>query len=266
MSNLLVIDWDYFFPNPMDGGEYKTEVVDGKGREGNPTLLYDWGHHESPLMIEHIWPTRAQGFLMNNLPLPEVNDEWKTFAQRFQFDLDEDTYTYFAESNMEAGNLSSPYGESFEHIYLYDAHHDSGYKYKTMAEFRAAQRFSCEDWMLMHADRGSELHVRYPTWKTYWKTAETPPPVDLVIDRAMDDGLDPGVVFDSVFLCRSGAWVPSWEDAKFFQFLDTLPGDEVEELGQYPVLPRKFDLDKVREEMLMMRAAMKALAKAAKKE
>lgn len=45
MSKLLGIDWDYFFENPMDGGDFK--------KFGAGVGLYDWGHAETQSLINH---------------------------------------------------------------------------------------------------------------------------------------------------------------------------------------------------------------------
>lgn len=231
MSNLLAIDWDFFFPNPLEGGF-----------ESDGTLLYDWGHRETVFFIEHIWPTRAMGFVGNNRPLPVMDDRWRKFLDRFQFT--DDVRAYVSESNMLAGSLSAPDGDPFESVWLFDAHHDSGYTHSTLRKFRDAETYSCEDWMLQHYMMGSDLHVRFPRWKENWHR-ERPSAKEVVVDMKQDDDERlTGLVFDTVHLCRSGAWVPPWEDAKFFQFMETLPGD-VEELGGYDLKPRRFDMSDV---------------------
>jgi len=242
MSNLLAIDWDYFFPSPM---------------EGSPTtghdMFFDWGHYENAFMIERVWPHRAVAFVGNDLPLPMVNDEWKSFLSRFQFT--DDVVSYYSESNMLAGGLTSPDGQPFESVWLFDAHHDSGYHPTTLAEWQATGRYSCEDWMLMHAQDGSELHVRHPRWMSDWSQ---PSVKDVKVDIDRDDFGSLDVVFDTIHLCRSGAWVPPWCDEQFFEFTEALPGD-VEEIGSYAVVPREFDMENVRK-MLAERQKIMAMA------
>lgn len=249
VENLLVVDWDTFFHNPIDGGDYKDE------KQYPHPELFDWGHKESRFFIEMLWNSRAIGFLMNGLPLPRVNEEWRKFPDRFRFT--DDAVMYYAESNMEAGNVTDSWGQPFKSVWLYDAHHDSGYGHKTMADFAASPEFSCEDWMLIHAKHESELHVRYPTWKKHWDKEQSPPE-DLVIDRQMDAPYNqPDVEFSSVFICRSGAWVPSWEDDKFFEFVSMMmqPGGS-EELGDYPCVDRKYNEAEVHKELEDLRVMM----------
>jgi hypothetical protein len=149
-KSLLVVDWDYFFPNPMEGG-YKDDNM----------WLYDWSHNESPLYIHALWPSRAAGFFANGARLPEVEPSWKTFPSRFN--LSDDAVVYFGDSNGHAGNLSDSEGDPFSDVWLYDAHHDSGYGVKSQAEWLAkhsveggGMQFSCEDWMLIHQMQGAQ--------------------------------------------------------------------------------------------------------------
>jgi hypothetical protein len=250
MSNLLCIDWDYFFPNPMDGGS-------PKGRE---TLLYDWGHLESQFMIEMMWPTRATGFVGNGLDLPGMLPGWRTFLDRFRFS--DDVCSYVSESNSDAGNLTAD-GRPFDSVWLFDAHHDSGYTGATVEEWLKTGMLSCEDWMVWHHVAGSDLHVRYPKWKVGW--AHEPEPM-VSVDRQVDDE-EPmhDVVFDAVHLCRSGAWVPSWCDDEFFQFVEMLPGD-LEEIGSYPLKRREFDLAEVEELITQRDDAVAQLKEASSRE
>lgn len=223
--NLLVVDWDYFFPNPYDGGDYQTDQV----------LLYDWNHIESPFFVETLWGGRADGFLMHDLPLPRCSG-YEHFWERFG--IEPGTPLWVADSNALAGLMEpNPYA-SWSSVWLFDAHHDCGYK-GTLEEFRASTRVSCEDWMIMHHDRGARLHVRYPTWKIHAFTCEPKPLVP--VDRKIDPGFALGVDFDGVFLCRSGAWVPPWCDDQLTEFIDAYPAGEVKNIdANYPDLVREF--------------------------
>lgn len=250
MGNLLAIDWDFFFRNPLEAGDPSDKEY----------YLFDWGHRESPFFIEMIWPTRSIGFLKHDLPLPTVNDQWRDFLYRFTFA--EDVQSFVSESNMEAGLLTDPSGNPFESVWLFDAHHDSGYSITTLEEFRARQTFSCEDWMLSHALDGAELHVRFPQWKKNW-TDEKPSVTDYEFDLGQDYGADfTDIVFDTVHLCRSGAWVPPWEDAKFFEFASMLPGD-TEEIGTYELKPREYRHEDAEELLEAQKVAVAAIAEQA---
>lgn len=248
MSNLLVVDWDYFFPNPLEGGFNLT---------GQDLYLYDWGHREAPFFIDMIWGSRATGFLANDLPLPEVTDDWKTFPERFK--LTDDATIFYADSNMHSGLIGTPDGGYFDNVLLYDAHHDAGYSVETFAEWQRQHvvkgqiEFSCEDWMLVHYLQGAKLHWRFPDWHENFKerlregqtdgeVAHGPFwPKGVTLDAEVDDGYEVDMEFDSVFICRSGAWVPPWEDEKFMEFVESWGSYDLEQMDDQDLV-RKFDV------------------------
>lgn len=243
MSNFLVVDWDYFFSNPMDGGDFETQNL----------LLYDWGHIETQFNIDYIWQTRAESFLRHGVELPQTSG-WRGFWDRFSFAPD--TVLEYADSNMHSGAMRPAEGDAFDSVWLFDAHHDSGYHARSVKEFLDRGSYDCEDWMILHSLRGSELHVRYPQWKVHALTAEPAPAVP--VDRAVDDGAPLDVVFDRVYLCRSGAWVPSWCDPDFERFVLSFPGD-VYEIEQHYAMMRAFDLEEVQRQVEVMDAMMKQM-------
>ena len=238
--NLLVVDYDYFFPEP--------EWDDPQG------MLYDWGHKEAPFFIEGIWGGRAEGFLMNNLPLPDLTGEELTFWDRFT--ITPDAKLWYADSNSCAVNPSiTGKRQPFDTVWLYDAHHDSGYDGLESASLRRQRinvilsegRFYCDNWTTLYAAAcGSLIYVRYPAWKPWAMEAEPQPLFD--IDRKVDDGTSPDVVFDRVFVCRSGAWVPPWHniDARFEQFVERAPVKKKVDLTPGGLTRRSFDLEHVK--------------------
>jgi len=89
---LLVVDFDFFFPNPLDAGASDTQSL----------RLYDWGHAETRIHREVIWPVRAAAFTQQGLPLPRcaaTDGFWDRFT------LDTDTLLV-ADSNAYAGPLA----------------------------------------------------------------------------------------------------------------------------------------------------------------
>lgn len=217
VPNLLVVDFDYFFPNPADNGEDSAEA-----------LLYRWAHREdSALHLKPLlWQVRAAAFLAAGLDLPRcVGTE--TFWERFTFRST--PLLLVADSNLHSGRLVPTSvgldADAFDQVWLYDAHHDSGYQARSAAGWQVGRTNACEDWMLVHAAAGAALHVRYPGWRTDAFRLEPEPLVD--VDRAFDDGTATPVPFDAVFLCRSGAWVPSWCDDQFAALVHAFPGDHV---------------------------------------
>ncbi|AXV09927.1 hypothetical protein DVS28_b0157 (plasmid) [Euzebya pacifica] len=250
-GNLLVVDWDYFFPSP-DPGDDDWEY-------------FDWAHRESTFFIEGVWPSRAQSFLANGRQLPGLVDGpgWATPAGFWdRVDLEDGAHLIVVESNARA--LLA--GSGFDHVWLFDAHHDCGYTKGPDAATALALRGSdpgafwqCGDWMVPLHAAGADLHVRYPTWRTQAMTIEPEPVVE--VDRAFDDGTRPPVAFDTVVVCRSGAWVPPWHDQAFIGFVDAAPVDtiEVPEDAIDPMTPRPFDGDLARSLAEQTRELMAAM-------
>lgn len=217
--NLLVVDFDQFFPaheRPQDDtfpGEWS---------------LFDWGHsEEDPFFYEAIWPIRASAFLRNGKTLPGVDRErMQAFWGRFKFAPH--AQLLYADSNMYAAHETVR--EGIKNVWLFDAHHDCGYHPDAIDRMLASHEINCGNWMLHYAMTDTELHMRYPQWRSYALEVEPTPLVPL--DRQVDDGTPPmvevdgrieDVVFDRVFLCKSPAWVPSWCDLDWHRFLSAAP-------------------------------------------
>ena len=205
--NLLVIDWDFFFPT----GEHDVETA----------ALWDWGHSEegmAALYLGIVWTTRAADFIRRGIALPDTSGEEAMFWSRFTFAPN--AKLYYGESNVLAYHKTVRRGWNLNsQVWLFDAHHDSGgYRY-TLAQTLKRKTLTCEDWMVGYA--ATDLHMRYPRWKA-WGLTEEPDPI-VRVDRRVDDGADVPVVFDRVFVCRSGAWVPPWLDQKFWAFIASAP-------------------------------------------
>jgi hypothetical protein len=209
-QNVLVVDWDYFFPTPEGDPDITFEQLQ----------FYDWGHSEQSIG-DWVWSVRASAFDKHNKPRPQMNDEWKTFWDRF--DIDEDATLYFANSNSQAAaeEVRHSLAPRTAKLWLYDAHHDSGYGARTVEEVIKSGRVYCDDWMIgYHHWEQSELHVRYPRWKPWAMEVEGGPDLpEEVIDRQVDDGEPNPTLFHAVFVCRSDSWVPPWCDEQFQEFI-----------------------------------------------
>lgn len=216
MSNMLCIDWDFFFFNPIEAHDL----------EDHNLSLWDWGHSEHlAFLADALWVTRAAGFYAADVPLPQITpptEGWGGFWSRFT--LAENAWMGVADSNTFAGDILPEDGsDAFEHIVLFDAHHDSGYAIDTLDQYEAQTAFTCEDWMLEHQVRGTtSLTVRYPTWKPHGPQEDLP--AGALTRQVVDDGHSlTGIAFDTVFVCRSGTWVPPWCDQDFLAFLNAAP-------------------------------------------
>lgn len=240
--NLLVIDFDYFFPMielPQQGREW---------------ALYDWGHSEAHVgdYINTLWAMRAQGFLSNDLPLPGIDLNYATFWCRFPHLPDTVTY---ADSNRYAINplLKGALPAQFESVWLYDAHHDAGYDEEGV-ENAANGKISCDNWMLAYDE--SKRFVRYPTWRD-WEAME-PRAFGPVRRKTDQPDLVNATEFTDVFVCRSGAWVPPWLEFHFWKFLDMFPGSQLE-VG--PCEPREWNDEEAHALNAQMMGARDEMAK-----
>lgn len=202
-KNALIVDWDYFFP------------IDAR---------WDWGfsEHHSSLTAGAVWMGRAGSFAEAELPrtLP-----WEGFWERFRYSGACELHV--ADSNRwAAASLTSRFGHLGDvGIWLFDQHHDCGYKGNLDQNVNT---ITCENWMVICGldaePPGSNLHVLYPTHRIDAFDEEPEPilPVDRRFDRDLPLGYLPDVI-DHVFVCRSGAWVPPWCDEEFCAFVDAAP-------------------------------------------
>lgn len=295
MNNLLVIDWDYFFPRP-DLSLSSYVDLNPTGRDADDqfsyvrtAFLYDWGHQESDLFINAIWTVRAAEFRRMGLDLPTIYDRavsspdvgedarfvygWREFRERFK--LAANARLYVADSNTWAGallpdgnvdGLSDAFTDDqdrFDSVWLYDAHHDSGYSVKSVENFITRGHYNCEDWMLIHQLRGSELHWRYPRWLDVKYGSPKTRGLELEWQRDGDNN-EPDVEFTDVFVCRSGAWVPPWCDDDFTRFVSAFENPlryrPVEEsIVLEDISPRHWDENDVTKQVEMIELAMKML-------
>jgi hypothetical protein len=224
MKRVLSVDWDFFFPVP----------------DADPQVwaLYDWGHREAPFFITSLWYSRGSGFLINGLPLPGLSGEEKTFWNRF--DLSQVGAVQVAESHSQLVELISRRDE----IVNYDAHHDAGYggrKYEDTFEV------TCEDWGRYAAESlNCQVKTVYPRWRKDLHCCDETEPESKKVEIVYDDGQPDPESFDEVFVCRSGAWVPSWLDDQFDRFLKA-SGLEIQEME--PLLERAWSEEKLTQDV-----------------
>jgi hypothetical protein len=104
-ARLLVVDFDFFFPNPLDAGASDLQSL----------RLYDWGHAETLVHRETIWPARAAAFALDGVPLPRC-EPTDGFWYRFTFETD---LLLVADSNAYAGPLAWE-GSGFDEVLVFD--------------------------------------------------------------------------------------------------------------------------------------------------
>ncbi|GAB2628172.1 hypothetical protein GCM10027168_69870 [Streptomyces capparidis] len=219
-GRLLGVDFDFFFHNPFEGLPAP--------HRGDP-VLYDWAHAENRLLCETVWAWRAEELLRAGIE-PPCCEGYQHFWQRFTF-TSPDPPLFYADSNLYAGLLTPAHYSLFDSkttawqdVHLFDAHHDCGYPRdrgpQNIQQWRELGQHTCGDWMLVHHDRGSRLTLTYPAWRPH---GDSSPPM-VPVHTSVDDHAPVPTPFDAVFLCRSGAWVPSWCDDQFTTLLDAFPG------------------------------------------
>ncbi|MFD6464816.1 hypothetical protein [Streptomyces goshikiensis] len=160
-----MVDFDFFFHNPYEG-------IPASHRGG--AALYDWAHAENQLLREVIWPFRAESFLRAGIELPRCEGR-EDFWGRLTFTSDTPPL-FYTDPNLYAGrliprhfDLSDLTTTAWQGVHLFDAHHDSGYHHErgptSFGEWKETGDFSCENWMLVHHDQGSQLTLTYPAWR-----------------------------------------------------------------------------------------------------
>jgi hypothetical protein len=223
---LLVIDWDFFC--------VVREDPDDPLRE-----LYRWTHWEGDgtLLAEDIWPVRAAAFVRVGAPLPATSGDERGFWDRFT--IAPDAELYLADSNAQAAHPRVAEPRPTE-VWLYDAHHDAGYRAGALEEVREEGRVTCEDWMLAYHLWGAELHVRYPPWRRHAFQLDPPPQVALLDRQVATPGNGPPGPVHAVFVCRSPVWTPPWLDLDLERLVLAAPVRRIVPLQGVECRPRAW--------------------------
>jgi hypothetical protein len=196
--NLLSIDWDYFVPS-IDR-EFALGAAEGFSDD----------------MVDALWDARAAQLLTRHCGLPGTSGDEDVFWDRFQ--LEPEAALFYADSHAQAAHPALR--RRYAQVWNFDAHHDAGYEGELEDVFRLGW-VGCANWMCYYHLKGATLHVRYPGWRRDALIRELGPLCH--VDRTIDDGADVPVVFDAVFVARSGALTPPWLDEKFLQFVQSAP-------------------------------------------
>jgi hypothetical protein len=224
-QRLLSVDFDFYFP--MD------------------CARRDWGTSEdhSHQLQSVLWMHRAAGMLCHDEPLPYTTGDECYLWDRVGFR--DDAVCYVAESHdmirgvirKMRGDLSHKTHPRYAPIISLDAHHDAGYS--------EHEKQNCGNWALWaHRTCNLRTRVLYPQWRR--EVPEQAPRLHAgkrATVRTYDKGEDLGT-FDNMFVCRSGAWVPSWCDKAFQDFLSSCP---IPIKPLEPVYIRPFDLKEARQ-------------------
>lgn len=223
MTALLTVDWDFFNRRLFEAADRTPE---DRGQLG----LWDWGHREAPFFLFDVWPIRAAGFLRAGLPLPGTTGEEVAFWARCA--IRPDARLFYGESHVLAAHQRIAKGVT--EVVNVDAHHDAGYR-RPHPEKVDVPRWArdeppdvpdsldCGNWAYRYLLAEARYRVVYPRWRDVasdkhpdWRTVEQ------TVDRGGEITSQSGRPFDTVYVCRSGAWVPPWNDPQFRRFLYTL--------------------------------------------
>ena len=201
--NILSVDWDYFFPCVDD---------------------FDWGHKESMLFIEALWIHRwsnrnlitgkyARDVVVPNESLLEFF--WGGVVKVPPIKI------CIAESHaaiIDFMKMVQPSGAKTRWaVWNFDAHHDLGY-----GNGKALQ---CENWARIGISDGliRSYNLVYPGWR------RDEPEQDLYPGKIKSAQFSYHYkppehlpYFHCIFVCRSGAWTPSWHDDRWLTFIGGL--------------------------------------------
>lgn len=236
-ATLVSLDWDFMFPS-----------VDG----------YDWGHREAMLFIEQLWVFR---YGEHDLFTKEVAHE--------KLRVDKTRYSMIVKKvltglNPQAICVSESHAAIVEFVesvwpkrlggielWNFDAHHDSGY---------GQDKLECGNWVLslVKKDTLREYTLVYPDWrKAEPEGGFNPNKFQRCHVRTMYASDFKKVANNDIrllFVCRSGAWTPPWEDGRWLSLLEAI-GDQypaeyrTKAYQEMALHPREFDEAKAIEVM-----------------
>jgi len=201
MGVLLSVDWDFFFPVPSS--------------EEDKEFLYDWGHNEDNKKIDGtLWTIRAATFIRNGKELPGTSGKETSFWGRFRIGSKAKLFLADSHASIVSDYITRHY---FNSVISFDAHHDASYE-RPINNLK----FTCEDWVHYFLQRKIKVKVVYPQWKKD-HAFEEEPEAPLELERVVDDGDPLPYNISSIFICRSGTWVPSWLDNQFNKLISGCP-------------------------------------------
>jgi hypothetical protein len=232
MADFISVDWD-FFPRMDLGKKYTLNRGDGKTAEVSGAFVFDWGHGESPFLINSIWGVRAGQWKTWGLDIEKevaLHDVSTTdFAEALLARYEDPGPLYVAESHMYAYEVVRAAYAPGERVRVvnFDAHHDLGYG----PDAATATHYDCGSWLLTAMRMGyvDEVLIVYPDWKgtdEYEPHEFRKPWEDRIEVTTWSKWLasSPDYLGETagMFACRSGAWTPPWLDSEFEQLIDEL--------------------------------------------
>lgn len=222
---------------------------------------FDWGHGETSIFRDIIWPARAVGCVRANLDMDELltppNDPtpktfWTELVKRgWKFgDEDYDPMALAGDSHGEIGSeICTLMNDDDEwEIWHFDAHHDLGYDNDRVDEREKDHTLTCADWLYL-IGRWQHVPIKkivivYPEWrrepdplcpglleeghqKTIAKRIEKLREVGCEVEVTYwNDIKPPKQAVTVITTALSSAWVPPWYDKRYEEFVHSSPAWE----------------------------------------
>jgi hypothetical protein len=208
----LSVDWDFFQEERIE---------------------WDWSHRENPLFANVIWATRGT-YMGNDIrPLtspdqhePRATGFWSRFAGACS------TITLCVADSHAAGlpffyQLGKNTGVPDE-IWNYDAHHDLGYhQLSKLRSFTKKGIAEAGSWLYVLMKNYRKLRCRhiYPAWKDHTVEARPWQADSNISSRVTQVSAahfkpPPKIEITGLFVAKSEAWSPPWNDKAFTRFID----------------------------------------------
>lgn len=226
---------------------------------------WDWGHAETSVYSEIVWPTRVrhlEGTSLETHALPHPRDFWTKLTEA-GFNFDDCESVDVADSHMFAAPDFIDRAPGKVEIVNFDAHHDMGYKEwpELKRKWLDKGRVDCSNWLLalLYKFHETTASVVYPAWKGTREVDDgskswTHKPIKgrfsyHVYSEELLRRLAGDVV--GIFIAKSSAWMPPWHDKAFADFVDRaaatagvtaeIPYESQERCN--PIDPRPFNLE-----------------------
>jgi len=207
--NILSVDWDFFFPD---------------------VIPLDWGHKESPLFIESLWPIRAgnRNLLTKEKAIDTILPDKNLLNGFWERVIYQPGLVYSLIITESHADISIILKEDKKNVVVnFDQHHDILYRGRTIPKGDIPD---CDYWAGWGIKYGyiKELHQFYPEWRkqnpessdvnNLLPELNTKRKHKITVNYGLSSNYLPKI-FGVVFICRSGAWTPSWCDDKWLEFI-----------------------------------------------
>lgn len=199
--NILSVDFDFFFPDSKQ---------------------FDWGMSENNRKLnEMLWHIRywEKSILSEKYAKDSYTVDKKRMSRFFENSLSktEDPSIFVFDSHADIANILQSLNEK-PIIYNFDQHHDCGYS----CDEEDDKKLNCGNWVKKCKQYIEEYILIYPLWRLESKEEFFSHVPDVILYDTQFDMRNRLPMFDILFVCKSSAWVPSWEEVSWKTFLYTL--------------------------------------------